>query len=72
MEMKQVKYCLYVRKSTESDERQAMSIDSQIKEMTDIAQREGLQVVEIKQESHSDKQSGQRPVLNSEVRSLTD
>jgi hypothetical protein len=29
-----VEYCLYARKSTEDDERQAMSIDSQIKELT--------------------------------------
>ncbi len=58
-----IKYCLYARKSTESDERQAMSIDSQIKEMTAMAEREGLQVVETKQESHSAKQSGQRPVF---------
>ena len=28
-----IEYCLYARKSTEDDERQAMSIDSQIKEM---------------------------------------
>ena len=28
-----VEYCLYERKSSESDERQALSIDSQIKEM---------------------------------------
>lgn len=58
-----IKYCLYARKSTESDERQAMSIDSQIKEMTDMADREGLNVIEIKQESHSAKQSGQRPLF---------
>lgn len=58
-----IKYCLYARKSTESDERQAMSIDSQIKEMTTMAEREGLNVVELKQESHSAKQSGQRPVF---------
>lgn len=36
------KYCLYARKSSESDERQTMSIDSQIKEMKDLALREGL------------------------------
>jgi hypothetical protein len=28
-----VRYCLYARKSTESEEQQALSIDSQIKEM---------------------------------------
>lgn len=57
-----VKYCLYARKSTESDEMQALSIDSQIKEMEAIAERLGLYVVEVKRESHSAKASGQRPV----------
>ena len=41
-----------------------MSIDSQIKEMTAMADREGLNIVEIKQESFSAKQSGHRPVFN--------
>ncbi|MFH1792687.1 MAG: recombinase family protein [Patescibacteria group bacterium] len=61
---KQVQYCLYARKSSESDERQAMSIDSQIKEMQVVAQREQLVVKEIREESHSAKLSGQRPVFN--------
>ncbi len=47
-----VKYCLYARKSTESEERQVLSIDSQIKEMLQLADREGLEIVEIKRESH--------------------
>lgn len=55
---------MYARKSTESDERQAMSIDSQIKEMRAMAERDGLNVVELKQESHSAKNSGMRPVFN--------
>lgn len=59
----QIKYCLYARKSSEQDERQAMSIDSQLKEMAELAHREGLTIVEIKQESHSAKISGQRPVF---------
>jgi DNA invertase Pin-like site-specific DNA recombinase len=59
-----ISYCLYARKSTESDERQTMSIDSQIKEMQLIAQREGIIIKEIRLESHSAKQSGQRPVFN--------
>lgn len=60
----QIEFCLYSRKSSESDERQTMSIDSQIKEMNDLAIREGLFIKEIRQESHSAKMSGQRPVFN--------
>lgn len=59
----ELKYCLYARKSSEQDERQAMSIDSQLKEMADLALKNGLKVVKIKQESHSAKMSGQRPVF---------
>lgn len=57
-----VKYCLYARKSTESDEMQALSIDSQVKEMLEIAERLHLNIIEIKKESHSAKASGERPV----------
>lgn len=63
-EVRSVKYCLYARKSTEQDEMQALSIDSQIKEMTELARRDGIDVVEIKRESHSAKETGQRPVFN--------
>lgn len=63
-EQKIVEYCLYARRSTEDDERQAMSIDSQIKEMTDIATRDGLFIKELRQEKHSAKMSGTRPVFN--------
>jgi len=59
-----VRYCLYARKSTESDELQALSIDSQIKEMLAVAKREGLEVTEIRKESHSAKSSGERPTFN--------
>lgn len=59
-----VKYCLYARKSTESEERQVLSIDSQIKEMIQLAEREKLEIVEIKRESHSAKETGQRPIFN--------
>ncbi|HVU06648.1 MAG TPA: recombinase family protein [Candidatus Paceibacterota bacterium] len=58
------KYCLYARKSTESEERQVLSIDSQIKEMLELASRDNLEVVEIKRESHSAKETGQRPIFN--------
>ena len=57
-----VKYVLYARKSTESDEKQALSIESQVKEMLAIAERENLNIIDIRRESHSAKDSGQRPV----------
>lgn len=58
-----VRYVLYARKSTESDEKQALSIESQVKEMLSIADRDNLEVVDIRRESHSAKESGQRPVF---------
>jgi len=58
-----VRYCLYARKSTEQDEKQALSIESQVKEMLAIAERENLDVIDIRREAHSAKDSGQRPVF---------
>ncbi len=65
-----IKFCLYARKSTESEEKQILSIDSQIKEMTQIAEREKLNIVEIRRESHSAKESGQRPVFEELVKDI--
>src|SRR6266567_1455786 len=67
-----VEYCLYARKSSEDDERQAMSIDSQLKEMTDLAMKEGLFIKEVRQESHSAKMSGQRPVFAQIIQDIRD
>jgi len=67
-----VRYCLYARKSTESEEQQVLSIDSQIKEMAKIAERDGLEVIEIKKESHSAKAVGQREIFNELLRDLRD
>lgn len=58
------RYVLYARKSTESEERQVLSIDSQVKEMLQLAEKENLNVVEIRRESHSAKTTGERPVFN--------
>lgn len=65
-----VKYCLYARKSTESEEQQVLSIDSQIKEMARIAERDGLEIVEVRKESHSAKAVGQRDVFNELVKDI--
>src|SRR3989344_98126 len=60
----EIKYCLYARKSTEAEDKQVLSIESQVKEMTALAQRENLHIVEIKREAHSSKEVGQREVFN--------
>ena len=65
-----VNYCLYARKSSEDDERQALSIDSQIKEMAIQAEMQGLYVTEIRKESHSAKESGQRPVFQQLIKDV--
>ncbi|NQU99558.1 MAG: recombinase family protein [Parcubacteria group bacterium] len=65
-----VRYCLYARKSTESDEKQVMSIDSQIKEMLDLAKKENLEIADIRKESHSAKDSGQRPIYNQIIKDI--
>jgi len=59
-----LKYCLYARKSTEAEDKQALSIKSQVKEMSSLAERDGLQIVEVRRESHSSKDVGQRPIYN--------
>ncbi len=59
-----VSYCLYARKSSEAEERQARSIESQLQEMMAMAKREGLEIVAVKTESHSAKEAGGRPVFN--------
>ncbi len=59
-----VRYCLYARKSTEQDEMQALSIESQVKEMLSLAEKNGLDIAETRRESHSAKANGQRPIFN--------
>jgi len=59
-----IRYCLYARKSMEAEDQQALSIESQVKEMTALAAREHLIIAEIKREAHSSKEVGQRPVFN--------
>lgn len=70
MEEIKVKYVLYARKSTESEEAQILSIDSQIREMLLIAEKENLEIIETKRESHSAKEAGQRPVFNEIVEEI--
>lgn len=59
-----IKYCLYARKSSEAEDKQALSIESQVKEMLSLAERDNLKVVDIKRESYSSKEVGQRKIFN--------
>ena len=65
-----LKFCLYSRKSTESDELQQLSIGAQINEMTALAKRENIEILKAFQESHSAKDSGQRPVFNEMIKEI--
>ena len=65
-----IRYVLYARKSSEDDERQALSIDSQVKEMLTLAEKQGIIIVEVRTESHSAKHSGGRPVFNQLIEDL--
>ena len=60
----ELKYCLYARKSTEAEDKQVLSIESQVKEMLVLAEKDSLKVVDIKRESHSSKEVGQRDIFN--------
>ncbi len=63
---------MYVRKSSEGDERQVQSIDSQIKELEDLNARLGRKIVAIKSESHSAKNPREREVFNEMLKGLSD
>ncbi len=67
-----LRYCLYARKSSESDEKQAMSIDSQIREMLVIAESQELNVVDMRQESKSAKATGQRVAFNQMIADISE
>lgn len=64
-----MKYFLYARKSSESEDRQMLSIEAQILELREFAKRNNLEIVEVLTESMSAKQAG-RPIFNKLIKEL--
>lgn len=56
-------YVIYARKSSESEERQALSIPSQVEELQKLAARENIRVARVFEEAQSAKEPG-RPVFH--------
>ena len=65
-----MKYIIYCRKSSESEDRQEKSIDSQERELLMIAEKQNLTIVKILKESQSAKKVG-RPLFNELIQMLS-
>jgi site-specific DNA recombinase len=68
-ELKYLRYRLYARKSTDTEDKQVQSLDDQIKYMTEIAKREGLHIIG---EPIRESQSAKRPDVRPKFKALLD
>jgi len=64
-----IKYFMYTRKSTESEDRQVASIPSQIDELKNLAKQQKLKIIEILSEEKSAKAPG-RPVFSKMIEDI--
>lgn len=68
--MQKIKYFLYTRKSSESEDRQVQSIDDQIDRLKDLADQFKLEIVDVFKESKSAKQPNNRPMFTEMIERL--
>ena len=64
------KYFMYCRKSSDSEDRQVQSIEAQVKELTQLAKENGINVIKVYEESKSAKSPG-RPVFTEMINALS-
>jgi len=65
-----MQYILYCRKSTDTEDKQVLSLDSQETELMELARNLGLNVVKTLRESQSAKEPG-RPIFNAMIEDLS-
>ena len=58
-----MKYLLYARKSSDSEDRQVLSIESQLQELKNYANKQGLEVIKVFTETKTAKEPG-RQIFN--------
>ena len=68
--MSEIKYFLYTRKSSESEDRQIQSIDDQIERLTALAAQFKFEIVDTYKESKSAKQPNNRPMFTEMIERL--
>ncbi|MBI2451052.1 MAG: recombinase family protein, partial [Parcubacteria group bacterium] len=68
--VKKIRYFLYARKSSESEDRQVQSIDDQTDRLKKLAKDLGLEIIEIYTESKSAKKPNNRPVFDEMIRRI--
>ncbi len=67
--MNPLKFILYCRKSTDTDDKQILSLDSQENELKELVKKENYQIVEVLRESMSAKAPG-RPIFNEMLKKI--
>ena len=71
--LQNIKYKLYARKSTETEDRQVQSLDDQVKVMKSIVKREGARLDGVPlRESKSAKRPFVRPIFNELIQDIED
>ena len=69
-ENNKIKYIIYVRKSSEENNRQILSLDSQADVLSELAKRDNLHVVETLREARSAKEPYKRPIFAEMIKQI--